>query len=131
LFVEQQGGWSLLWNDDGTDKPEEAAQLLFRGIVQNYCQANDIVIDREVELGRGPVDSKFSSGYEHRAHLEIKKEHNGKFWNGFEQQLPTYMRSDEVSDGWFLAVRYPPRNLPGYALPSYPNEYRKRHATTD
>jgi hypothetical protein len=95
-----------LWNDDGTDKPEDAAQLLFRGVVQNYCHANNIVIDREVELGRGPVDFKVSSGYAHRAHLEIKKEHNGKFWNGLEQQLPSYMKSDQANDGWFVAVRY-------------------------
>jgi hypothetical protein len=106
LFVEEQGGWELLWNDDGTEKPEGAAQLLFRGIAQNYCHANNIVIDREVELGRGPVDFKFSSGYAHRAHLEVKKEQNGKFWNGLEQQLPSYMKNDQVSDGWFLAIRY-------------------------
>jgi hypothetical protein len=106
LFIEQQGGWSLLWNDGSQDKPEEAAQLLFRGIVQHYCHANNIEIDREVELGRGPVDFKFSSGYVHRAHLEIKKLHNGKFWNGLELQLPSYMRSDGVTDGWFLAIRY-------------------------
>jgi hypothetical protein len=106
LFIEEQGGWSLLWNERGADKPEDAAQLLFRGIAQNYCHANNIVIDREVELGRGPVDFKFSSGYAHRAHLEVKKEHNGKFWNGLEEQLPSYMKSDQVTDGWFLAIRY-------------------------
>lgn len=106
LFIEDQGGWSLLWNDDRDDKPEEAAQLLFRGIVQHYCYANNIVVDREVELGRGPVDFKFSTGYVHRSHLEIKKLHNGKFWNGLEMQLPSYMKSDGVTDGWFLAIRY-------------------------
>lgn len=36
----------------------------------------------------------------------MKKLHNGKFWEGLERQLPSYMRSDEVSDGWFLALRY-------------------------
>ncbi len=106
LFVEEQGGWKLLWNDNGNEKPEEAAQLLFRGIVQNYCHANNINIDREVELGRGPVDFKFSSGYHERAHLEIKKLHNGQFWHGVKDQLPSYMGSDEVSDGWLVAVWY-------------------------
>jgi len=106
LYIEEQGGWGLLWNDDGTEKPEEAAQLLFRGIVQHYCQASNISLDREVELGRGPVDFKFSTGYSHRALLEIKKLHNGKFWNGLELQLPAYMKSDNVADGWFLALRY-------------------------
>jgi hypothetical protein len=106
LFVEEQGGWELLWDSSGKDKPEHAAQLLFRGIAQHYCKANNISLDAEVNLGRGPVDFKFSTGYSHRAHLEIKKLHNGKFWNGLEAQLPSYMKSDEVSEGWFLAVRY-------------------------
>jgi hypothetical protein len=106
LFVEEQGGWSLLWARTTKDKPEQAAQLLFRGIAQNYCRANDISLDAEVNLGRGPVDFKFSNGFSKRAHLEVKKLHNGKFWNGLEEQLPSYMKSDEVRDGWFLAVRY-------------------------
>ncbi len=106
LFVEEQGGWELLWDSSGKDKPEHAAQLLFRGIAQHYCKANNISLDPEVNLGRGPVDFKFSSGYSHRAHLEIKKLHNGKFWNGLEKQLLSYMKSDEVADGWFIAVRY-------------------------
>lgn len=107
LFVEDQGGWYLLWDSvKEKEKSEHAAQLLFRGVAQSYCKANDISLDPEVNLGRGPVDFKFSKGYQRRAHLEVKKLHNGKFWNGLESQLPSYMKSDEVSDGWFLAVQY-------------------------
>lgn len=106
-FVEEQGGWRLLWNDGNVDeKPEEAAQLVFRGIAQSYCEANNIVLDREVNLGRGPVDFKFSNGYERRALLEIKKLHSGKFWNGLTRQLPSYLRSDDCSLGWYVAIRY-------------------------
>jgi hypothetical protein len=64
------------------------------------------VVDREVELGRGPVDFKFSNGYSKRALLEIKKLHNGKFWNGLEAQLPSYLHSDECKDGWFISIQY-------------------------
>lgn len=106
LFVEEQGGWDLLWASKTKEKPEHAAQLLFRGIAQSYCKANNISLDAEVNLGRGPVDFKFSTGYSCRAHLEVKKLHNGKFWNGLERQLPSYMRSDEVHNGWFLVIRY-------------------------
>ena len=106
LFIEDQGGWYLLWDGANKDKPEHAAQLLFRGVAQSYCRANNISIDAEVNLGRGPVDFKFSNGYQKRVHLEVKKMHNGKFWNGLEKQLPSYMKSDEVQDGWFLALRY-------------------------
>lgn len=107
-FVEEAGGWRLLWNDDGKEKFESAAQLLFRGIAEHYCRSADIVIDREVELGRGPVDFKFSQGYARRALLEVKKVHNGKYWKGLEAQLPSYLASDNVSKGWFLAIRYRP-----------------------
>jgi hypothetical protein len=107
LFVEDQGGWYLLWDSESKkEKPERAAQLLFRGVAQNYCKANNISLDPEVNLGRGPVDFKFSRGYARRAHLELKKLHNGKFWDGLESQLPSYMKSDDVSEGWFLALRY-------------------------
>jgi hypothetical protein len=106
LFVSEQGGWRLLWNDDGSEKNEEAAQLIFYGMSRNYCRVNNVVVDREVELGRGPVDFKFSNGYSRRALLEIKKLHNGKFWNGLRQQLPSYMNSDDCNDGWFVAIRY-------------------------
>lgn len=106
LFIEEQGGWFLLWNGPRQDKPEHAAQLLFRGITQSYCRSNNISLDAEVNLGRGPVDFKFSNGYLQRLHLEVKKMHNGKFWNGLEDQLPSYMRSDEVTHGWFVAIRY-------------------------
>lgn len=105
-FVEEAGGWRLLWNDNGKEKPESAAQLLFRGISEHYCQAANVVIDREVELGRGPVDFKFSQGYARRALLEVKKVHNGKYWHGLEEQLPSYLCSDKVSKGWFLAIQY-------------------------
>jgi len=105
LFIEEQGGWWLLW--DGTkEKREQAPQLIFYGIARNYCEANNIVVDPETNLGRGPVDFKFSNGFVHRAHVEIKKLNNGKFWNGLDQQLPTYMASDEVDKGWFVAIRY-------------------------
>ena len=105
-YIEEEGGWRLLWNDDKSEKHEEATQLLFKGIAQSYCRANNIVLDREVELGRGPVDFKFSNGYQHRAHLEVKKLHNGRFWHGLQAQLPAYLSSDNCPDGWYLAVRY-------------------------
>jgi hypothetical protein len=105
-FIEEQRGWELLWNDDESEKPERAIQILFYGVARAYCEANNIVVDREIELGKGPVDFKFSNGYSRRCLLEVKKLSNGKFWNGLESQLPSYMSSDQCRDGWFLAVRF-------------------------
>jgi len=103
-FVEQQRGWQLLWNDDGTPKPEKAAQLLFLGIVKHYCRANNIGFSREVETGRGPVDFEFATGYRDRVLLEVKLASNGRFWQGLRQQLPTYLRAAQIRDGYYLVI---------------------------
>lgn len=105
-FIEDQRGWSLLWNDDGSEKPEEAAQLVFLGIAQQYLRQFDVELDREVELGRGPVDFKASSRTSARLLIEVKKLHNGKFWNGLRYQLPSYLKSDNAEKGWFIALQY-------------------------
>lgn len=106
LFIEQQGGWKLLWNDNGDEKPEEAAQLALLGLARPYCRAHGVELDREVNLGRGPVDFKVTGGPSLRLLVEAKKLHNGDFWNGLERQLPSYMTSDQTPDGWLLAIRY-------------------------
>ena len=106
IFIEQQRGWELLWNSDGTEKPESAVQLAFLGMARHYLAQYDVELDREVELGRGPVDFKLSSGSEKKLLIEVKKLHNGKFWNGLENQLPSYLTSDGSSEGWFVSVRY-------------------------
>ena len=59
-YVENNAGWKLLWNDNGAPKSEEAAQLLFLGVIKHYRKANNIDISREVNIGRGPVDFKVS-----------------------------------------------------------------------
>jgi hypothetical protein len=107
-FVEEQGGWSLLWVDPktGKEKPESAAQLLFLGMAQPYFRSFGVELDREVNLGRGPVDFKLSKGTPVRMLLEFKKGHNGKFWNGLDQQLPSYLLSDDCPEGWFVAIQY-------------------------
>lgn len=103
-FIEQQRGWSLLHNSDGKEKPEESIQLLFLGMAQPYLRHFDVELDREVELGRGPVDFKVSRGSSIRLVIEVKKLLNGKFWHGLHTQLPSYMFSDDTLKGWFIAV---------------------------
>lgn len=104
-FVEEEQGYKLLWNDrPRTSKSEEAAQLLFAGIVKHYCRANNIDVSREVETGRGPVDFKFSRGYEFQALLEVKLAKNSKFWHGIEQQVPKYLQATQISSGVYLVV---------------------------
>jgi hypothetical protein len=79
LFVEDNGGWRLLWNDTGRPKSEEAAQLLFLGIVKHYCAANEVSVAKESDLGRGPSDFTFAQGHTRRTLIEAKLAKNTKF----------------------------------------------------
>lgn len=106
-YIENQSGYKLLWDDNySRNKSEEAAQLLFKGIVEHYCKANDIDISREVNQGRGPVDFKFSSGYNKKVLLEIKLAKNTKFWQGINVQLPMYLTAEVARHGIFLVIMY-------------------------
>ncbi len=105
-YVENNKGWSLLWNDNGKPKTEEAAQNLFLGIVMHYCRANNIDISREANIGRGPVDFKTSLGYALRALLELKLAKNTKFWNGLSKQLPKYMQAEKINFGYFVIIMF-------------------------
>lgn len=103
-YIENQGGWTTFWNDNKTAKSENAVQFVFLGIVKHYCDANGIDISREPNIGRGPVDFKFSNGSEHKAVLEVKLIKNSKFWQGLSKQLVKYQEAEEAKLGVFLPI---------------------------
>lgn len=106
-FIENNSGYKLLWDDKGKiSKSEEASQLIFTGIVKHYCKANNIDLSREANLGRGPVDFKFSSGYKNRALVEVKLARNTSFWDGLEKQLIKYLKVEDIKKGIFMVVCY-------------------------
>ena len=116
LYVEEQGGYKLLWNDvsresEPSPRDESAVQCLFLGIVSSYCQANNIDLSREVETGRGPVDFKFSSGHSYRALIEMKLAKSSKLKQGFEHQLPAYLKAQQVKHGYYIIVFYSRKEL--------------------
>ena len=110
-YVENHLGYKLLWNDDKTPKSEEAVQSLFTGTVQHYCRANNIDLSREHNLGRGPVDFKFSQGYLNRTCIEVKKANNSRFWKGLKSQLTKYMEVEQVDFGYFIVLCYNDKDL--------------------
>jgi hypothetical protein len=103
--VEQQDGWLLLWAND-RPRSERHIQALFRGIVQHYCQANNIDLSGEANAGRGPVDFKMSNGWAARALIEIKKTENSKYWHGLREQLVQYLKSEKARCGYFMSVSF-------------------------
>lgn len=127
-FLENNSGYKLLWNDNNIPKSEEAAQLLYVGISKHYCKANNIDISREANLGRGPVDFKFSSGYQDRALLEVKLAKNSKFWNGLEKQLIKYLEVEDIKIGYFMVICYTSKDFQKVkGIQQITSEVCKRH----
>lgn len=111
-FIEIKSGYKLLWNDTKTTaRSEEDVQLLFKGILEEHCRANNIDFTREVNQGMGPVDFRFSCGYSNRVLLEIKLAKNTKFWNGLKKQLPKYLQIDSCKKGIFLVIVYTDKDI--------------------
>jgi hypothetical protein len=104
-LVENNGLNEFLYNDEGQPKHERAAQLLFFGIADAYCKANNILIARETDAGRGPVDFKFGTNYTNSILVEIKKSSNiSGLRKGVERQLPIYMKSHNSKRSIYLVL---------------------------
>jgi hypothetical protein len=100
--VEQQALWRELW-DGSSPCNERRCQALFKLAATSWCQAFNIDLSAEVDIGRGPVDFKMSCGWKSRALTEVKLASNSRFWSGLRKQLPQYMRSEGIGMGYFVA----------------------------
>ncbi|MGY4295112.1 hypothetical protein ACVWXN_003207 [Bradyrhizobium sp. i1.4.4] len=92
----------LLW-DNSNPKSEKATQLVYFGVADSYCKANNIDISPEVHSGGGPVDFKFSTGYAGRLLVEMKLS-KGKVVQGYEEQLETYKAAAQTEEALFLII---------------------------
>ena len=104
-FIEEQKGWELLW-DRYRPKTEKAVQRLMFGMVFQICAVNNVSIDPEANAGRGPVDFKFSNGFNSKCLLETKLARNSKWITSVTRQLPAYIVSDVGKYGVYLLVSY-------------------------
>lgn len=104
-LIEQKGLDDLLFDSEGRAKPEKASQLLFFGIADAHCVANNLDISREPQTGRGPADFKVSKGYHERVIVEVKLTSNGKYLDGLVAQLPTYLKAEKANQGVFLLIK--------------------------
>lgn len=104
-LVEYNGLNQLLYNKDGSTKYESAAQLLFYGVAEAYCDSNNIMIARECDSGRGPVDFKFGTNNQNSVLVELKKSTNTSgLKKGVEKQLPEYMKSEKSRRAIYLII---------------------------
>ncbi len=105
--VEDREAWRVLWNKSKTEHQlEEVAQALAGVVWRSQCEAANVDLNREVNIGRGPVDFKFSQGWVSRALLEVKHVGSSRFFSGAEKQVPQYLKSEKIAFAVYLAIGY-------------------------
>lgn len=102
--IEKGNLWEALWAD-GSPKKERAAQLLYFAIADSFCKANNIDISPEANMGGGPIDFKFSKGYEARILVEMKRS-SGTVKHGYEKQLEFYKDAARTFHGVFVVIDF-------------------------
>jgi len=103
-LIENNGLNQLLYDSANNPKHESAAQLLFFGVADSYCKANDIDLSREINNGRGPVDFKLSNGAKDKILVEVKLTSNAQLEHGILTQLPIYMQQENTQRAIYLII---------------------------
>jgi len=104
-LIELNGLNRLLYDDSRKLRHESYAQLLFFGIADVYCEANNLDVSREPNAGRGPVDFKVSEGYKARTTVEVKYSSNRSLRRGYTTQLPIYSEAERTHNSIYLIIR--------------------------
>lgn len=102
--VEAGNLWEELWLGD-KPKKERASQLIYYAIADAFCKANEIDISPEANMGGGPIDFKFSSGYSARVLVEMKRS-GGTVVHGYEKQLEFYKDASQTDFALFVIMDY-------------------------
>lgn len=102
--VEKGNLWEALWIND-KPKKERAAQLIYFAITDCFCKANNIDISPEANMGGGPIDFKYSKGYNARVLVEMKRS-SGTVVHGYEKQLEIYKDASRTNHGVFVVLDY-------------------------
>lgn len=80
-------------------------------MVLGYCQANNIVLSKESEIGREVVEFSFPSGYKKRVLIELKLARNSKLIRDETEQLSNYISFYKVEHRYFLVIPYSEKEL--------------------
>jgi len=102
--VENGNLWEELWVD-GKPKKERAAQLIYFAISDCFCMANNVDLSPEANMGGGPIDFKYSKGYNARILVEMKRS-SGSVVHGYEKQLEIYKDASRTNHGIFVVLDY-------------------------
>jgi len=110
--VEETDLWKVLWNDGYTKhRIEKIVQAVAQSMWLPLCEAANVDVSREVNLGRGAVDFKFSRGWARRAFIEVKFIESSQFFTGASKQLPQYLKSARADLGYYVCVGFTDHDL--------------------
>ncbi|GAA3493924.1 hypothetical protein ACWEV9_27360 [Streptomyces albogriseolus] len=110
--VEDTDLWRALWNDELTrPRKEKIVQAIAGQLWLVQCEQADVDVSREANVGRGPVDFKFSAGWKRRALIEVKLLSSRKLQQGAEAQLPQYLKSERVRSAYYVCVGFTDADL--------------------
>jgi hypothetical protein len=112
--IEKGNLWEALWSG-GKPKKERAAQLIYYAIADSFCMANNVDISPEANMGGGPIDFKFSKGYNARVLVEMKRS-SGTVKHGYEKQLEIYKDASRTNYGIFVVLNYGDLGLKGKTI---------------
>ena len=102
--VENGNLWEELWIGD-KPKKERASQLIYFAIADCFCKANNVDLSPEANMGGGPIDFKFSDGYDARVLVEMKRS-SGTVVHGYEKQLEIYKDASRTNLGIFVVMDF-------------------------
>jgi len=105
--VDYSDLWRAFWNDERTTpRKEKIVQAVAGQMWVLLCERSDVDVSREANVGRGPVDFKFSAGWRRRALIEVKLMSSRKLRQGAEAQLPQYMTSERIGSAYYVCVGF-------------------------
>lgn len=99
---EEKGLWELVWKDKSrrVAHHERYLQKMTAALLDTYLAPYNIIVEREVESGVGPMDIKLILCRSLTACLEIKKS-TGDVYHGLEVEMNAYMGS-AMKIGFFV-----------------------------
>ncbi len=110
--IEQNGGNKLLYRKSNTgalqkENPhnEDVSQILFFLVADIFCQQANILLARESDAGRGPVDFSLGTGYDKKILVEIKKSNNKNLITGFQKQITAYQKSENAMHSFYVVIK--------------------------
>lgn len=128
FLIEDRRMSQLLYNESDEVRHERFAQMLFFSVAYARCRDCNIDITPEADTGNGPVDFKFSKGFNIRIVVEIKLSTNNGAVGTIAGQLRTYAEAEEAVHGIFVFLNVGRAGRKWEKISRLVDQYQKEYA---